>query len=304
MFQTWFEENISRSAGEIFHVMSYIFIFFFLISGVFAAVRRLHDLDRPGLDYFFLLIPIVNIFHGFELYLKKGTDGPNKYGDDPLAVENKSTENGFVSQYLKKNAGGVYGTMIIAAAFTLFITIYKDYFKNGIFTPEKIENYRIPVQEAASSDSEYTDADFRTTSSQETSEKYIIRYETLHSLVADLYMETSETKKLIDIGTDSSMNTLTFIKGKHGIVMALEIRSLIPEYKSKLEDFGFSSASLIWQDSMKTPKNLGFKEYWHEHDLVHLQVGTDMKSIHYFVNYILENFYGVARDSALTVQIR
>ena len=51
-------------------------------SEVSATVRRLHDLDRPGSDYFLLLIPIYGTVLGFQLLLKKGTDGPNRFDDD------------------------------------------------------------------------------------------------------------------------------------------------------------------------------------------------------------------------------
>ena len=56
-----------------------------LIAGsISLIVKRLHDLDKNGLFALILLVPIVNFF--FELYLLfvKGTDGSNKFGEDPL----------------------------------------------------------------------------------------------------------------------------------------------------------------------------------------------------------------------------
>ncbi len=50
----------------------------------FQVVRRLHDLDRPGWQYWLLLIPFYNIYLGLVLYFVKGTDGSNSYGEDPL----------------------------------------------------------------------------------------------------------------------------------------------------------------------------------------------------------------------------
>jgi uncharacterized membrane protein YhaH (DUF805 family) len=50
------------------------------------AVKRLHDLDRPGTHFWYLLIPFYNIYLGLVLLLKRGTRGPNQYGADPLAA--------------------------------------------------------------------------------------------------------------------------------------------------------------------------------------------------------------------------
>lgn len=49
------------------------------------AVKRLHDLDKSGWYYFLFLIPLVNLILGLILLFKKGTQGPNQYGADPLA---------------------------------------------------------------------------------------------------------------------------------------------------------------------------------------------------------------------------
>lgn len=50
-------------------------------------VQRLHDIDRPGTHYWLCLIPIYNIYMAFLLLFKKGTDGPNQYGEDPLGIK-------------------------------------------------------------------------------------------------------------------------------------------------------------------------------------------------------------------------
>ena len=52
----------------------------------FEGVKRLHDLDRPGAHYWLLLIPFYSMYLGLVLLLKRGTSGPNQYGDDPLAA--------------------------------------------------------------------------------------------------------------------------------------------------------------------------------------------------------------------------
>ena len=55
-----------------------------MIINAFAAVKRFHDLDRPGTHYWLLLIPFYNIYLGLVLLFEKGTVGDNKYGPDPL----------------------------------------------------------------------------------------------------------------------------------------------------------------------------------------------------------------------------
>lgn len=52
----------------------------------FAVVKRLHDLNRPGTHYWYLLIPFYNLYLSLLLLFKRGTSVPNQYGDDPLAA--------------------------------------------------------------------------------------------------------------------------------------------------------------------------------------------------------------------------
>ena len=48
--------------------------------------QRLHDLNRSGWHVLLLLVPLYNIYLVFVLLLKKGTEGPNQYGPDPLSA--------------------------------------------------------------------------------------------------------------------------------------------------------------------------------------------------------------------------
>jgi uncharacterized membrane protein YhaH (DUF805 family) len=61
-----------------------------LAAGVWAAiavtVKRLHDLDRPGWQWFLLGVPLYNVYLGLVLLFAKGTVGPNRFGLDPLAA--------------------------------------------------------------------------------------------------------------------------------------------------------------------------------------------------------------------------
>ena len=61
-------------------VMSILFIPF--------SIRRLHDLNKSGWFLLISLIPVINFFFGIYAGFFKGTEGPNDYGDDPLAGKN------------------------------------------------------------------------------------------------------------------------------------------------------------------------------------------------------------------------
>jgi uncharacterized membrane protein YhaH (DUF805 family) len=49
-----------------------------VLTGIFA-VRRLHDIDRPGSDYWRLWIPVYNVFFLTMLVMRPGTPGQNRY---------------------------------------------------------------------------------------------------------------------------------------------------------------------------------------------------------------------------------
>lgn len=50
-----------------------------------VAVRRLHDTDRSGWAILFGLIPLVGAFILLYFYVSEGTNGPNRFGEDPKA---------------------------------------------------------------------------------------------------------------------------------------------------------------------------------------------------------------------------
>jgi uncharacterized membrane protein YhaH (DUF805 family) len=55
-----------------------------ILPSIAVAVRRLHDTDRGGWWILLGLIPIVGIIILIIWYCAKGTDGPNRFGPDPL----------------------------------------------------------------------------------------------------------------------------------------------------------------------------------------------------------------------------
>ena len=55
------------------------------VVSVMLMIRRWHDLGKSGWFSLLLLVPLVNFVVGLYLWVKKGDDGPNRYGEDPLA---------------------------------------------------------------------------------------------------------------------------------------------------------------------------------------------------------------------------
>ena len=66
---------------------SYILCLPFIISGYLLAIRRLHDLDLSAFFILLSFVPVVSFFFALFLIFKKGTEGPNAYGPDPLSTE-------------------------------------------------------------------------------------------------------------------------------------------------------------------------------------------------------------------------
>ena len=67
-------------AGLFTSILSLLMI----IPSISVAVRRLHDLDRSGWWWFIQLIPLVGGIIMLVFTCQKGTDGPNRFGPDPL----------------------------------------------------------------------------------------------------------------------------------------------------------------------------------------------------------------------------
>jgi uncharacterized membrane protein YhaH (DUF805 family) len=57
---------------------------FFIVPSLAASIKRLHDRDRSGWFLLLSLIPLVNFWVVIEIWFMKGTQGPNRFGPDPL----------------------------------------------------------------------------------------------------------------------------------------------------------------------------------------------------------------------------
>ena len=56
------------------------------VIAAFPTVRRLHDLDRPSWHFWLLFVPFYGLWLAILVMFKKGTNGPNQYGADPLTA--------------------------------------------------------------------------------------------------------------------------------------------------------------------------------------------------------------------------
>ena len=69
---------LSGILGEsIGNILLLIFVLAIIVPFIALTARRMHDSDKSG---WFQLIPFYNLY----LAIIKGTDGPNRFGPDPL----------------------------------------------------------------------------------------------------------------------------------------------------------------------------------------------------------------------------
>ncbi len=80
-----FEDSFPQYGPMDTYIIAFISIgaLLFILSELSTTTRRFHDINRSGINYFFLLIPIYNIYLRLALLLKKGTSGSNSFGAEP-----------------------------------------------------------------------------------------------------------------------------------------------------------------------------------------------------------------------------
>lgn len=72
---------ISETLGGILNVVVTLGL---LIPSIAVAVRRFHDMDRSGWWVLLVLIPVIGTIVLLIWFTQRGTDGPNRFGPDPL----------------------------------------------------------------------------------------------------------------------------------------------------------------------------------------------------------------------------
>lgn len=72
------------SSGKMIGFINLIFLLAILLPSIAVAVRRLHDTDRSGWFYLLVFIPIIGSIVLLVFFVQQGTNGRNRFGDDPL----------------------------------------------------------------------------------------------------------------------------------------------------------------------------------------------------------------------------
>jgi uncharacterized membrane protein YhaH (DUF805 family) len=76
---------------EIFPTFeNFVFFLLIIIPSMAVNVRRLHDTNRSGWSLLWTAIPFIGAILVLYWYAKKGTPGPNRFGEDPLQNNNES----------------------------------------------------------------------------------------------------------------------------------------------------------------------------------------------------------------------
>lgn len=77
---------LGETIGGFWVIVIFLVILASIIPSISVTVRRLHDSDKSGWFYLLGLIPFVG-FYILYLVIIKGTDGPNRFGPDPLGSD-------------------------------------------------------------------------------------------------------------------------------------------------------------------------------------------------------------------------
>ena len=65
-------------------VLHSLLIILAIVVGFSLGVRRCHDLDKSGWWLLLGIMPYINIAWGLYMICRRGTVGPNRYGNDPV----------------------------------------------------------------------------------------------------------------------------------------------------------------------------------------------------------------------------
>ena len=80
--------EMTEASSTVMHLLALLPLLLMVVLSVgtfMLIIRRWHDLGKSGWLSLLMLIPLLNFLVLIFLWVKKGTDGPNAYGDDPLA---------------------------------------------------------------------------------------------------------------------------------------------------------------------------------------------------------------------------
>jgi uncharacterized membrane protein YhaH (DUF805 family) len=83
------------AAGGGVGILGGIWSLVLILPSISVAVRRLHDTDRSGWWYWLFLVPFVGFIVLIVWFATKGTDGSNRFGNDPLSGVADDDDDGF-----------------------------------------------------------------------------------------------------------------------------------------------------------------------------------------------------------------
>ena len=72
------------STQELRSIVFSVFAVLMILAYLSLCVMRLHDLNLSGFVVLCLLVPLLNIWITIIMFFKRGVEGPNGYGKDPI----------------------------------------------------------------------------------------------------------------------------------------------------------------------------------------------------------------------------
>jgi uncharacterized membrane protein YhaH (DUF805 family) len=85
-FAVGFASGVAGSGIEAAGALGFVIGVVGCLGQAFIAVRRLHDLGKPGWHYWLFFVPLYNIYLGLVLLFTRGVPGTNEYGPDPMTA--------------------------------------------------------------------------------------------------------------------------------------------------------------------------------------------------------------------------
>ena len=79
--------------GGEFGLLSNIWSLAVFLPSLAAGARRLHDTDRSAWWLLIMLLPLIGLIVLIVFFAQKGTDGPNRFGADPLRGDRAAAFN-------------------------------------------------------------------------------------------------------------------------------------------------------------------------------------------------------------------
>jgi len=80
---------VDATFGGVLYMLGFLGL---LLPNIAVMVRRLHDVDKSGWMWLVCLIPLIGTILLLVWFCQAGTNGTNRFGDDPLGGAPKAIE--------------------------------------------------------------------------------------------------------------------------------------------------------------------------------------------------------------------